>query len=117
MEKDLVVKRAKILEIKKEIAWIGSEFSRIEKVEEYNFKKKQSILKIIHKEDKLHISFLHVRLNEIIEEIRQIGVRNFDKNYIDMINDLCEELSKFDDEKYHIRPAEYNILCEPIIEK
>lgn len=103
-KESLVAKRAKILEIKKEVLWISAELYRIKDVDTNKGKCNYDTIK---RANKLHASFLHVRMNEIIDEMKQIGVQHFDHSYRDMVNDLVKQIELYSDEKYHIRPQLY----------
>ena len=113
MEKDLVVKRAKILEIKKEIAWIGSEFSSmksqwdvqvgLKKVVDWcgtnygkldiHFDTHPSI------DEKVQIAIWYDYLLQLVEELKEMKA-DISKEYKSLINSLQMELKRHSYKEY-----------------
>lgn len=80
---DLIEKKYRINEIKKEICWISSEFNRLE----------QGDVKALNAGE-LHITFLYDRLGDLIDELKAIDAR-LPKEYKMMVNVLKFNMGYF----------------------
>ena len=112
MEKDLVVKRAKILEIKKEIAWIGSQFSSMKSQWDVQLGLKkvmdwtgaygtQDIPFETHPnvEEKVQIAIWYDYLLELVNELKEIKT-NISEEYKSLIHSLQVDLKRYSLQEY-----------------